>query len=144
MNSQIIADRCRVIDAVNLIGLAADLRDWSRCRSQFADQVVVDYSSLMGGQAEIIDADALIERWRVFFDAMFEVTQHLITNHCVELDQSSANCISQFVAHHVCLGSDTRWTIAGIYRHKLTNRDGRWNVTSMTMTRSWEEGQRPF
>ncbi len=142
--ARLVADRCEVVDAVNLIGLSADLRDWPRCRSQFADQVVVDYSSLMGGQGETVSADALIERWRAFFNATFALTQHLITNHAVEFNQDTAICISQFVAHHVCLGKDARWTIAGLYTHKLSNSGGRWLVTDMTMMRSWEDGLRPF
>ncbi|MFN8849654.1 MAG: hypothetical protein ACK5W4_08155, partial [Inhella sp.] len=44
------ADHLAIVAAVNEIGLAADMRDWPRVRAQFADEVLVDYTSLAGGQ----------------------------------------------------------------------------------------------
>jgi hypothetical protein len=77
---QQVRDRQEIIDTINRIGLTADLRDWTACQTCFAESVEVDYTSLMGGEPNIISPDALTKQWQSFFDSTFKTTQHNNSN----------------------------------------------------------------
>jgi SnoaL-like domain len=64
---QQVRDRQEIIDTINRIGLTADLCDWSACQACFAESVEVDYTSLMGGEPNIISSDTLTKQWQLFF-----------------------------------------------------------------------------
>lgn len=134
-------DHIAIVNAVNEIGLAADLHDWARVRAQFADQVMVDYTSLAGGQPATIMADTLIESWRGFLPG-FSATQHVIANHRVSVDGALAEVLSQFIANHRLVeapGGDL-WTLGGHYRHRLRRAGAGWHVVAITMTWTWQSG----
>jgi ketosteroid isomerase-like protein len=139
------SDRAEIIDAVNIIAIGADLRDWQACRAAFADSVLTDYTSLNGGTPNTVAADDLIAGWTDFFNKTFKATHHMIANHTVTVDGDRARCTSLFQAHHVYLAGakGTTWTLGGFYHHGLKRIDGRWKVTEMKMTWTWEEGTRP-
>jgi SnoaL-like domain len=144
--AQQVRDRQEIIDTINRIGLTADLRDWSACQACFSQSVEVDYTSLMGGEPNIIAPDALTKQWQSFFDSTFKTTQHLIGSHSVTHSGNSATCLSQFQAHHVLLNptEEKTWTLGGFYIHELVRTDDAWLVRKMKMTWTWEAGSRPF
>lgn len=144
-NLQKLVDRAEIIDAVNIIGMGADLRDWKACRAAFADRVLTDYTSLNGGTPNTVAADTLVTGWADFFSKIFKATQHMITNHIVTVNGDRATCTSHFRAHHIYLGGESgkTWTLGGFYNHGLTRIKGRWKVTQMKMTWTYEEGIRP-
>lgn len=43
---------------------AVDRRDWPGVRLLLADQVLLDYVSVFGGEVEELTADAVVERWQ--------------------------------------------------------------------------------
>jgi SnoaL-like domain len=140
---QALADRAEIIDTVSRIGFAADLREWDACRACFADEVRVDYTSLNGGEPATVRSADLVDGWsRVF--AGFDVTQHAITNHDVAVDGDRAVCRSHFVARHLIRDAAAGgfWNLGGHYRHELARTPAGWKVTAMTMTWTWEEGDR--
>lgn len=142
---QKLVDRAEIIDAINIIGMGADLRDWKACRAAFADRVLTDYTSLNGGTPNTVVADTLVAGWADFFSKTFKATQHMITNHAVTVNGDKATCTSHFRAHHIYLEgkSGKTWTLGGFYNHGLTRINGHWKVTQMKMTWTYEEGTRP-
>ncbi|KAB8332164.1 nuclear transport factor 2 family protein [Scytonema tolypothrichoides VB-61278] len=142
---QTLADRAEIIDAVNIIGMGADLRDWKACRAAFADKVLTDYTSLNGGTPNTVAADTLVAGWADFFSKTFKASQHMITNHSVIVNSEKATCTSLFRAHHVYLDSakGKTWTLGGFYNHELSRIGDRWKVTQMKMMWTYEEGTRP-
>jgi SnoaL-like domain len=143
---QQVRDRQEIIDTINRIGLTADFRDWSACQACFAESVEVDYTSLMGGEPNIISSDTLTKQWQLFFDRTFKTTQHLIGSHSVTPSGNSATCLSQFQAHHVLINptEERTWTLGGFYVHELVRTIDVWRVHKMKMTWTWEAGSRPF
>jgi ketosteroid isomerase-like protein len=142
---QKLTDRAEIIDAVNIIGMGADLRDWKACRTAFADKVLTDYTSLNGGTPNTVAADTLVAGWADFFSKTFKASQHMITNHSVIVNGDKATCTSHFRAHHVYLDGESgkTWILGGFYNHGLTRINDRWKVTQMKMTWTYEEGTRP-
>lgn len=134
-------DRAGIIDAINEIGLSADMRDWKQVRAQFADEVFADYTSLVGGQPGTVKADELVSGWKAFLPG-FTATQHIITNHRVTVSGDEAQSLSQFVANHrlADAAGGELWTLGGYYRHTLRRTRSGWKVTRMTMTWTWQTG----
>ena len=135
------ADHIAIVNVVNEIGLSADLGDWPRARAQFAEQVLVDYTSLAGGQPATMKADDLIASWKGLLPG-FTSTQHVITNHRVSVKGREATVVSQFIATHRLAGAvgGELWTLGGRYLHTLQRGAEGWKVAAMTMTWTWQSG----
>ena len=134
-----LADRAAIIDLVSRMGLAADARDWDAVRACFADRVRVDYASLTGEPAAEVAADDLVVVWRGSLPG-FDRTQHLIANHQVALDGDRAACLSHFRAEHRI--GDRVWELDGDYDHRLVRRPEGWRIAALTMTWTFERGDR--
>lgn len=138
-------DSLEITNTVNRVALLSDLRDWATVKACFTEQVEVDYTSLMGGQPEAIAAEALVQRWKSFFDATFKTTQHLLGSHVVTFNGNTATCMSHFQARHIPLDSAKEpWTLGGYYTHELVKQSERWLIQKMKMVWTWESGDRPF
>ena len=131
--------RAAVIDVVNAVGLLADLREWPALRACFADEVLVDYTSRDGGQPVRMKADDLVEGWRKRLGG-FSATQHLISNHLMEVEAQRAVCRSTFKSQHRL--ETEQWDLDGRYRHELTQAGRIWRVSAMQMVGDFERGNR--
>lgn len=123
------------------MGVLADRREWDRLKGIFAEELVVDYSSLVGGEPTELNRDDLIESWREGLGG-YEATQHLIANHLVDIDGDTAVCTATFQATHFLpteYGS-SRWTLGGDYEWNLTRANDRWEISEVIMTAKWADG----
>lgn len=127
----------KIINTVNQMAVAADTHDWEKCRQAFADEVMVDYTSLAGGEPATIPADALMDSWKGLLPG-FTATQHLLGSHLVELKGDQANCQAQFQATHIM--DDETWTLGGRYQFQLENQAGNWKISQITMIALWSVG----
>ncbi|MBV7328463.1 nuclear transport factor 2 family protein [Chloroflexi bacterium TSY] len=126
-----------IINTVNQMALAADLRDWELCRTCFADRVYVDYTSLADGEPATIPADALMEAWQALLPG-FTATQHLIGSHVVDQQGHTAECRAHFQSTHIL--DDEQWVLGGHYQYRLQRSDKAWRITAITMTALWSVG----
>ena len=113
-----IADRLAVIDAVTRVAVLADRRHWEELRELFADPVEVDYTALSGGEPEELSPDDLvISRWKPFLEG-FRTTQHMLTNHLVEVEGDEATCHADVRATHFLPQEDdpdgSVWQVGGL------------------------------
>lgn len=93
-----LAERVRIIELVNRFGMAIDLRDWESFRSLFANPVEFDYSSI-GETAGTLQPDDIVSTARRDLGG-FQATQHMITNHQVEVLNDAATCYAHVRAQH--------------------------------------------
>jgi hypothetical protein len=84
-------------------------------RACFADELVTDYTSLWGGEAETLSADALVSRWQEFASTL-AATQHLTGPVIVH----NGHAETHVVAHHWVPGGDL-WTVHGHYVARIVN-----------------------
>jgi hypothetical protein len=126
-----------IVNTVNQMAFAADLRDWDLCRSCFADEVFVDYTSLHSGEAGMMTSKALIETWQRLLP-IFDPYQHMIGSHVVEIQGDRAECRAHFQAVHVL--EDEQWILGGRYYFRLQRNGDAWQITAITMTALWSVG----
>lgn len=135
-------DRLDVIEACNRYGWYADRRDWEHFAELLTDEVYVDYTALGGGEPGDVKSADLIAGWTEQF-ARLAATQHLVTNHIVEVDGDTAVCTANFHAQHVAAVAhgDHKLILSGYYRFGLSHAgDGRWQINSVVMTPTWSTG----
>ncbi len=133
-------DERDIINTVNAIGMLADRQNWSALSQIFADEVLLDYSS-MGTPAEILKPAEIILRWKALLPG-FQMTQHIITNHRVQIAGDEAECLSYVAAtHHLPnpAGNDI-WFVMGYYEHHLVRTITGWKVDRMKFNATLIEG----
>lgn len=74
--------------------------DWQRIEAAFADELRVDYSSLFGGEPEVLTAGELLDRWRGLLPG-FDATQHLTGPVLVSIaDDATATAHTHVRGYH--------------------------------------------
>ncbi|CDZ68710.1 Hypothetical protein NGAL_HAMBI2610_03030 [Neorhizobium galegae bv. orientalis] len=133
-------DRAAIIDAITDIATGADRHQWSRVRNAFANDVVLDYTSLWGGTPTTQAADDIIRQWSGFLPG-FDETLHLVTNHTItSLEGAKATAEADFQATHR-IGADL-WVLTGHYRYELVKVNAAWTVSALTVIATHETGDR--
>jgi hypothetical protein len=133
------AESAKVIAVVSSIPLAVDLGRDDLVESAFAPDIVIDYTSLWGGEPQRTTPAALTEAWRGLVPG-FDATRHELRDVEARVDGRNAQASALVDGRH-WLG-DALWRPIGVYRWALEKRDGRWKVTTMTFALTQEIGDR--
>jgi hypothetical protein len=144
MSDQDLRDRLAVVETCTRMCWHTDKREWEQLRSLvFAERVLVDYTSLNGGKPAELTPDELIAAWRALLSQL-DSTQHLLTNHLVELRGDRAVATADFQATHLLANSlgGPLWTLGGHYRFTLHRTANGWRIDGLTMTTAWADGNR--
>lgn len=134
LSEQKIRDESAIRLIVDEIDNACDAKDWETCRSFFADEVAVDFTSLAGGEPSLISADDLINGWKANLFAE-KKTFHQRGNHRIEIDGTSATVFSKAYAFNLLESGDIKglWEVWGNYTHKLQQTNDGWKCSGMTL-----------
>jgi len=131
---QKIVDELAIRAVVDEIDNTCDAKDWEACRSFFADEVEVDFTSLAGGEPARISADDLIGAWKTNLYAE-KKTYHQRGNHRIEIAGDSATVFSKAYAFNLLESSEVNglWEVWGNYTHALKRTATGWKCTAMRL-----------
>jgi hypothetical protein len=129
----------KVIAVVSSIPLAVDLGRYDLAESAFAPEIVIDYTSLWGGESQRLTPGALMDAWRELVPG-FDATRHELSDIAARADSDTATATALIDARHWI--GDALWRPIGHYRWTLAKIGGRWKVTSMTFAMTEEIGDR--
>lgn len=136
-----MTDREAIIDAVNMLFVAVDRRDWDTVRACLADRVHFDVTS-MGAEAPAeMAAEDIIAGWRDGL-AKIEHVHHHSGNFLVKIDGDRAECFCYATAYHhrrVRSGKNLR-TFVGSYDYKLARRGSAWRITQFKFNLEFVDG----
>ncbi|MFI7382829.1 nuclear transport factor 2 family protein [Streptomyces sp. NPDC049813] len=130
-----------VAEVCTRMAVHADRREWELLGGLFADKVLLDYTSLAGGEPVELSPRQIVDAWSTTLGG-YDATQHLITNQLVDLDGDRAVCTAAFQATHrlATPAGAPLWTLGGSYRWELTRTGGRWLIDTVVMTALWGDG----
>ena len=136
----LLADKLAIIELINGFGMSIDLRDWESFRSLFTEQVEFDYSSI-GEIAGNLRADDIVKTASQDLGG-FQATQHLITNHLVEIENDTATCKAHVRAMHFLPVEETESLLemGGYYTAELVCINFNWKIKSWKFTVLWSRG----
>ncbi|GAA2150327.1 nuclear transport factor 2 family protein [Actinomadura napierensis] len=135
--------KIEIAETCTRMAVHADRREWALLRGLFADSVLLDYTSLNGGEPARLTPQEIVDAWAATLGG-FDATQHLIANHLVEVDGDRAVCTASFQATHrlaTPYGAPL-WTLGGDYRWELARTGGRWLIDSVAMKATWGDGNK--
>ena len=135
-----LADKLAIVQLLNQFGMAIDLRDWDSFRALFAESVIFDYSSI-GEVAGTLKPEEIANTASNDLGG-FQATQHVITNHIVELSGNRATCKAHVRAMHLLPNDDFEpmLEIGGYYIAGLTRTDSNWKIESWKFIILWSKG----
>ena len=136
----LITDRLKIIELINQFGMSIDLRDWAKFRSLFAESVEFDYSSI-GEVAGVLPPDIITNTAKEDLGG-FQTTQHMITNHIIELADNKASCTAHVRAQHFLPNDrvEPMLEIGGYYNANLISVDSAWKIKGWKFTILWSVG----
>ena len=136
-----IADETEIRRLVDEIDNACDLKDWTRLRVCFTDEISVDFTSLAGGEPAKIKADDLVKGWKTNLYAA-KKSFHQRTNHSIKIKGSEAEVFSKAYAFNLLeTGKVTGlWEVWGNYTHTLRKTENGWRCSGMTLEVIYQRG----
>ena len=129
----------RVISVVSSIPLAVDLAAHDLAEAAFAPMIVIDYTSLWGGEPATMTPTELIAAWRGIAPG-FDATSHELTEVRASVTGDTATATAQVDGRHWI--GEQLWRPVGTYEWDLTKVDGSWKVTRMAFLMTQEIGDR--
>ncbi|HEX8368165.1 MAG TPA: nuclear transport factor 2 family protein [Pyrinomonadaceae bacterium] len=136
-----IADEAEIRRVVDEIDNACDAKDWAKCRSLFADDVDVDFTSLAGGEPSRMKAGDLVGAWQTNLFAE-KKSFHMRSNHRIEIAGSRAEVYSKAYAFNLLESGEVSglWEVWGEYSHTLERTENGWKVSGMTLNVAHKRG----
>ncbi|MEM7060108.1 MAG: nuclear transport factor 2 family protein [Pseudomonadota bacterium] len=132
-------DTARVITLVSSIPLAVDRAAYDLAEAAFAAEVVIDYTSLWGGEPSITTPAALMDGWRGIVPG-FDATWHELGPVEVSISDDTAKASAQVDARH-WIGNQV-WRPVGVYHWDLVRTEDGWRVSRMVFEMTQEIGDR--
>jgi hypothetical protein len=129
----------KVISVVSSIPMAVDLAAYDLAKQAFAPSIVIDYTSLWGGEPATMSPDELMTGWRGIVPG-FDATWHELSDVKATVTGNTATA-SAFVDGRHWIG-DQLWRPVGNYFWDLQKIDGEWKVTKMVFAMTEEIGDR--
>jgi hypothetical protein len=133
------AETSKVISVVSSIPLAVDLAAYDLAEAAFAPEIVIDYTSLWGGEPATMTPADLMTAWHGIVPG-FDATWHELTNVRATVTGDSAKATADVDGRHWI--GDQLWRPVGTYFWDLQKIDGDWKVTRMVFTMTEEIGDR--
>jgi hypothetical protein len=134
-------DHAAIVDAVYRLGLYADELRWDDLLTLLAEDVRLDYTSMVGGVAAVVKGTELISGWRSYLPG-FDSTQHVIAGVIVDADGDDVAARAQLSATFRIdeQGVQRLWHVAGLYAFTLRRVGGAWRFVALTLKVAWDAG----
>ncbi|MEO1653411.1 MAG: nuclear transport factor 2 family protein [Bacteroidota bacterium] len=128
-------------EVITKLFVSTDQQNWSEVSSCFADQVVLDYTSMSGQPAATLSPNEIISAWKGILTG-FEQTHHQAGNFIIsqEGDQAQVFCYGT-ATHFLPDGAGNVWTVVGSYDFTLAQTaQGTWQINQMKFNFKYQDG----
>lgn len=133
------SDEAAIETIVESVGTFADRAEFDALARLYADEFLLDYSSLNDQPASPLTPADLMAEWAAVLPG-FDRTLHAISDVEINASGETATAKANVVASHWI--GDGFWQVVGSYEYGLAKREGRWAITAMTFNLESETGSR--
>ncbi|GAB3354546.1 nuclear transport factor 2 family protein [Lysobacter tyrosinilyticus] len=130
MNLETLLDKDAIGDVIHQLFIATDDRDWAAVRLALAPRLLVDMTSLTGGEPSEIDGPTLASMWEAGLRTI-QAVHHQVGNLRISVDGDAAEAFCYGTATHyrpTASGRNVR-AFVGSYDFALARMDGTWRIT---------------
>ena len=121
-------DKLQAIETVNQLFIGVDERNWEQVSKVFADTVLLDYTSMAGGEPALLTSQQIIDSWKGVLPG-FDTTHHQLGNYYGTATHYLANESGKNV-----------WTVVGTYNLELSEANGVLKITGMKFNLKYMDG----
>ncbi len=116
----------KIIDTVTTIFTGVDERNWGKIQGVMADKVLLDYTSLNGGEPEKQTPKEITIAWASMLPG-FDRTHHQVSNFNVQANGDTASVNYNGKGEHF-LGNEV-WIAEGTFDTELKKNNDEWLIT---------------
>jgi hypothetical protein len=132
-----LLDRQEIVDVTVSYCRALDTCDWELLAGCFTEEGELDvgpWGIHQGRQAIVALCSALFPG--------FDCTQHVVSNHAIEITGDTATSTCDLVAEHLLrsFAGDDQTATRGLYRDQLVRATDGWQIAHRRLGISWREG----
>ena len=132
-------DIALITTVVESMGVLPDLRLFNVLETLFTDEIVIDYSSLFGGEPHEATPKGVIRRWKESLCG-FDATRHTLAN--IQVDLKGQEATAKADASAVYFLNEHIWEVSGTYNFGLRFTADGWKVNKLSFTFDSEKGMR--
>ncbi len=133
------ADIAALKSLVHAVAVYADNGEFDALEQLFAQEILVDYSSLSGAEAEVKSPEALMTQWASLLPG-FEQTLHQIGTIEVSVEGDRASAHAKVVADHYV--NQLHWQVSGSYDYQFIRQQQDWLISAIQFNLVDERGTR--
>ncbi len=104
----------------------ADERNWQKVENTFAAEVLLDYTSMNGGQPAELTPKQIVDAWAGFLPG-FDKTHHQLSG--LEITENGTTATAHYFARAAHLIGQEEWIVEGNYETVLENTSGSWKIS---------------
>lgn len=134
-------DKIKALETVNNLFIAVDERKWDVVSVVFNDTVLLDYTSMTGGEPVILTSNQIIDSWKGILPG-FDKTHHQLGNYLVNNDSDIAKVFCYGTATHYLKNDSNNniWTVVGTYNFELQDKYNEIKITKMKFNLKYIDG----
>jgi ketosteroid isomerase-like protein len=117
----------RIIQTVSNLFGGVDERNWQKVENTLAERVLLDYTSMSGGQPAQLTPTQITDAWAAFLPG-FDRTNHQLSQIEVK-GQGNAASLHYFGKAEHFIGKEV-WIVEGSYDTELIKENGNWLISS--------------
>ena len=124
-----------IISVVTALFKATDARNWQQVENCFANEVLLDYTSMAGGEPVTLAPTAITTAWKQLLPG-FDSTNHELSDFKVSANDNTATVTNSGHATHYLTvdGHIETWIVDGDYLFELTKQGENWEISAMKFT----------
>ncbi len=126
---------------VTQVFVATDNRDWKSVEEAFNNQVLLDYTSMAGGEPSQLTPIQITDSWKTILPG-FDHTHHALSNFNVDVTDKEATVTHYGNAEHFIdlENAEDVWTVVGTYDHHLIKTSKGWKIDRMKFNLKYMDG----
>ena len=126
-----------IVSVVTAVFNGADEKNWAKIENAFAPEVLLDYTSMSGGEPVKLSPQQITGAWKQLFPGM-DRTHHAISNFNIAVQDGEASVYAEGIANHFMDGKV--WTVEGTYEVKLVRSGAGWAITAFKFNLEKQSG----
>jgi hypothetical protein len=133
--------RREIYETITNFFVVVDNKDWDIVSEIFSDTVLLDYTSMAGGEPAYLPAEQIIDTWKGFLPG-FDHTHHQLGNYIIQIDENKGYVFCYGTATHY-LKNDTGenvWTVVGSYDLEVELFSEVWQITKLKFNLKYVDG----